>query len=264
MAVRLILFTSAFAFVTSYYVPGSKSNLLSVIQVGKQQHYDLGQYARIRYDNFLSKKYTKEEFRVEATNSDRTFMSAASNVAGLFPPIGDQIWKIGLNWQPIPVFPVEIAFNYRLPKWTESVFPQPLTNLTSILFTSFSFNEELQKITTGPFLKTLIEHFEGYIANSTSTQKYKQFSCHDINLSSILISLGAYIPGTLPGFASTIFFELREINGIHYINIFYRNDGILIPITVAGCNFDCNLTDFKNIVSNLIISVEEWYAVCKS
>ncbi|KAJ8941205.1 hypothetical protein NQ314_010463 [Rhamnusium bicolor] len=77
--------------------------------LGKLQHYDLGQYARNRYGNFLSRRYTKEEFRVETTNSDRTFMSAAANLAGLFPPVGDQIWKLGLNWQPIPVFPVERA-----------------------------------------------------------------------------------------------------------------------------------------------------------
>ncbi|KAJ8941206.1 hypothetical protein NQ314_010464 [Rhamnusium bicolor] len=80
----------------------------------------------------------------------------------------------------------------------------------------------------------------------------------------MIVSLGAYVPGTLVGFASTIFFELRKRNTINYINAFYRNDGVLTPITIAGCDFDCNLSDFKNIVSNLIITVEEWYDVCES
>lgn len=34
---------------------------------------------------------------------DRVLMSAEACLAGLFPPHGDQIWKEGFNWQPIPV-----------------------------------------------------------------------------------------------------------------------------------------------------------------
>ena len=30
-------------------------------------------------------------------------MSAYSVLAGLFPPIGDQVWNPGIPWQPIPV-----------------------------------------------------------------------------------------------------------------------------------------------------------------
>uniref|UniRef100_V5GHM2 acid phosphatase n=1 Tax=Anoplophora glabripennis TaxID=217634 RepID=V5GHM2_ANOGL len=73
---------------------------------GKLQHYKLGQYTRRRYSDFIPKYYSNEFFRVQSTVVNRTFMSAASNVAGLFPPVGYQVWNQDLQWQPIPVFPI--------------------------------------------------------------------------------------------------------------------------------------------------------------
>ncbi|KAK9886467.1 hypothetical protein WA026_016750 [Henosepilachna vigintioctopunctata] len=71
--------------------------------LGKQKHFALGQWLRKRYDNFLSKKYLAKEFHITSSNYDRCLMSAASNLAGLYPPIGDQVWNPSLQWQPIPI-----------------------------------------------------------------------------------------------------------------------------------------------------------------
>ncbi|XP_046387697.1 prostatic acid phosphatase-like [Ischnura elegans] len=70
---------------------------------GKRQHYALGQFFRRRYGKFLSPLYSKDEVHVRSTDVDRTLMSAESNLAGLYPPQGNQIWEEGITWQPIPI-----------------------------------------------------------------------------------------------------------------------------------------------------------------
>ncbi|XP_044764550.1 prostatic acid phosphatase-like [Coccinella septempunctata] len=71
--------------------------------IGKNQHYALGKWLRQRYTSFLSRKYMAKEIHIRSSNYDRCLMSAASNLAGLYPPEGDQIWNQALNWQPIPI-----------------------------------------------------------------------------------------------------------------------------------------------------------------
>ena len=64
---------------------------------------------------------------VRSTDVDRTLMSAESNLAGLYPPKGDQIWKKDIPWQPIPVHTVHLEADNLLsshsncPRMTELV-----------------------------------------------------------------------------------------------------------------------------------------------
>ncbi|XP_071746219.1 prostatic acid phosphatase [Lepeophtheirus salmonis] len=73
---------------------------------GMKMQYELGQYLRKRYDGFLNATYSKEDIFIRSTDFDRTLMSALSNLAGLYPPEGSQIWNPNLLWQPIPVHTV--------------------------------------------------------------------------------------------------------------------------------------------------------------
>ncbi|XP_031588215.1 lysosomal acid phosphatase [Oreochromis aureus] len=75
-------------------------------QIGMQQHFELGQFLRTRYKNFLNASYNRHEILVRSTDYDRTLMSAEANLAGLYPPSGQQVFNPDLKWQPIPVHTV--------------------------------------------------------------------------------------------------------------------------------------------------------------
>ncbi|XP_025024554.1 lysosomal acid phosphatase isoform X3 [Python bivittatus] len=75
-------------------------------QEGMQQQWDLGQALRRRYYGFLNVSYNRQEIFVRSTDFDRTLMSAEANLAGLYPPEGQQVFNPNISWQPIPVHTV--------------------------------------------------------------------------------------------------------------------------------------------------------------
>lgn len=66
------------------------------------QHLMLGRWIRSRYRHLISDKYSLHEIYVRSTDVDRTLMSAEANLAGIYPPKGNQIWD-SIKWMPIPV-----------------------------------------------------------------------------------------------------------------------------------------------------------------
>lgn len=74
-----------------------------VFQRGKVGLHKLGVSFRQRYDGFLSAKYSPSQIRIQSSDYDRCLMSASLVLAGLYPPIGVQLWNPDLQWQPIPV-----------------------------------------------------------------------------------------------------------------------------------------------------------------
>lgn len=84
---------------TSYWStgPGQLTN------TGKLQHFALGQWFGERYQDLIGDQYSKESVYVISTDVDRTLMSAEANLAGIFPPSGQQVWDPEIKWQPIPV-----------------------------------------------------------------------------------------------------------------------------------------------------------------
>lgn len=67
------------------------------------QQFLQGRFLRDRYREFLAEPFSNERVHVQSTDVDRTIMSAQLTLAGLFPPMGSEVWNRELSWQPVPV-----------------------------------------------------------------------------------------------------------------------------------------------------------------
>lgn len=80
-----------------------------------QQEHELGEYLRKRYQVLLPVNvYPNKLVYVQSTDSDRTLMSAASLLAGIFPPSKDELWNENIAWQPIPIHTIPCEMDYVL------------------------------------------------------------------------------------------------------------------------------------------------------
>uniref|UniRef100_A0A915JVL4 acid phosphatase n=1 Tax=Romanomermis culicivorax TaxID=13658 RepID=A0A915JVL4_ROMCU len=78
---------------------------------GMAQTYELGKFLRLRYGNFLSTEYIRDEIYVRSTDKDRSLQSALCAVAGLYEYQIDEYPCPGLflpTFVPVPVHTVPV------------------------------------------------------------------------------------------------------------------------------------------------------------
>lgn len=96
------------------YWPQGKGQLT---QRGMKQEYELGRLLKDRYvekQKLLNSSYLFKEIYVRSSDKDRCIMSAQAQLNGLYPPIGKQVWRNHLDWQPIGVHVVPKNEDYFL------------------------------------------------------------------------------------------------------------------------------------------------------
>ncbi|KAG8338349.1 hypothetical protein J6590_000008 [Homalodisca vitripennis] len=74
-------------------------------KVGKRQMHRVGQKLRHLYHGYLSALYENSKVMIQSTLVDRTMASAATLLAGLYPPQAHQLWNPEIPWQPVPIYP---------------------------------------------------------------------------------------------------------------------------------------------------------------
>lgn len=106
----------------------------------------------------------------------------------------------------------------------------------------------------------IVQHFENMSKDGCFGPKLTAYSGHDSNLIGILCTLGVF-DRIIPPHASSIFFELWKKNGEHYVNVYYKNEK-LVPVTIAGGDFNCKLNHFKRLLGPYFISKDDFYKDC--
>lgn len=118
--------------------------------------YSLGIKLRKRYSHFLREIYSPKDIYVVSSDHDRCLMSAELCLAGLYPPVGEQLWNSDLQWQPIPV--------HTTPRHLDEVMPFDLfkfiENFKLLLFQLIvmrkpcpAYNKELNETYSSPYVK---------------------------------------------------------------------------------------------------------------
>lgn len=305
---------------------------------GKKQHFELGQWIRQRYSNFMPPVYSERDIYVRSTDVDRTLMSAEANLAGFYPP--QKEFQSNLTWQPIPVHTVEEtedeilsmkkpcpkynkmleelfnqqfflnishkyhelyayltnktgalvntpdsveyvyntltieqSYNFTLPSWTNKVFPEKMEYLASLSFAVEAYTPQLARLKTGPLFNLITEHFKNmtsysYEHHNHSTEnkwnrKFLMLSAHDTTIANVLNSMGLF-DMHCPPFAATIIFEQRKrTNNSTYLNLFYKNSSNPIQLCLKGCELDCDLKTFVEIMKPIIVNPETWRNECE-
>ncbi|CAG9772629.1 unnamed protein product [Ceutorhynchus assimilis] len=81
-----------------YYVEGYGQ----LLKEGIIRAHQVGSYLRSRYDHFLGQTWNIKYLEARTSDYDRTKMSLQLALAGLYPPVGSQMWSSNIYWQPIP------------------------------------------------------------------------------------------------------------------------------------------------------------------
>ncbi|KAF6213075.1 hypothetical protein GE061_010789 [Apolygus lucorum] len=79
---------------------------------GVRQHYVLGSWLGERYSDLLppNRNYNRSVITVLSSQIDRCIMSAAANMAGMFPLSRERNWG-GINWYPVPIHSIPTEFD---------------------------------------------------------------------------------------------------------------------------------------------------------
>ncbi|KAJ7404550.1 Prostatic acid phosphatase [Willisornis vidua] len=264
-------------------------------KTGMQQLFELGQYMRKRYSNFLNSTYNRQEFYIQSTDYDRTIMSAQSYLSGLFPPTSSQIWNPELLWQPIPVHifqksteqdfiqtmavntgfelnDLKILDNFQLWNTYDTLHCEGIHNYTLPVWATKDVIDKMEKLAE----LSLLSLFGLYKTEEKS--RLQGGVLVNIILNSIKQAANSSKPRKMEVYSAVSIFifhkscfqfpskrPLKRIIRVslrYSIEMHYRNDTSRDPylLTLPGCTSSCPLEKFAELVSPMI--TENWSKEC--
>ncbi|OON15910.1 histidine acid phosphatase [Opisthorchis viverrini] len=157
---------------------------------GIVQEFQLGQWIRQRYNEYIPSMYNGSELHMRSTDVDRTLMSAQAVAAGIYQNASSPLQDYGIPWRPIPVHTVRQL--------------------------QYASTPDILRLEIGVFLDVFVHHLKS-ITNATnsstvqghqlSVQHTMAYSAHDTDVTYLLGAFGAFNNETIP-YSAAIVFEL--------------------------------------------------------
>ncbi|PZC80438.1 hypothetical protein B5X24_HaOG214740 [Helicoverpa armigera] len=161
---------------------------------------------------------------------------------------------------------IESLYNFTLPNWTQSVYPDKMREPACYSFTTQTGSPLLARLKVGPLIKHIGAHMLTSLSRNNKGHKVLIFSGHDLTVGSVLNALDLY-DGNCPVYTSTVLIELVTKNGSddHFVRISYRNSVDIVEpkiLKIPYCGEYCPIERFLKLYENLLNV--NWDDECRS
>ncbi|XP_055315614.1 lysosomal acid phosphatase [Sitodiplosis mosellana] len=216
-----------------------------------------------KYDDLLAKMYSDppEELRKFLQDNTELFEYISKHT-------GANISNVHQGEQLYNILSIEKKNGLKLPKWTESVFPDKLLALAERNLAVLTETDYMKQIKGGFFVTDVLDKMVRKKNNQLEPdRKLFIYSGHDVTLVNVMRALDI-IPQTTrkPDFAAALYFELHQnplIVGDLEVKIFYsfNHESELKRIDIPNCDSPCSLETFSNVLQPII--VHDYEEMCK-
>lgn len=156
---------------------------------------------------------------------------------------------------------IESSNNYTLPDWTKPIYPKKLEPWAAFSFAVDCYTPAMARLKTGPLFYEIEKYFFNFTKNSNNLPKFMLYSAHDMTVASVLKTIGAFQYHN-PPYSSTVLFELRKTGENYYLNVFYKNSSEPQKMLVEGCDFNCPLEKFVELLKPIALPLKQWEREC--
>ncbi|CAH1957980.1 unnamed protein product [Acanthoscelides obtectus] len=154
------------------------------------------------------------------------------------------------------VLTTEEEFGLKLPKWTESVYPDLVREMAIREYLTGSGTDNSKRLGTGYLIKKIIEDTQNRIKDLENKRgrKIYLYSAHESNIARLLLFLDIFQPLHVPNYGSYIIFEIHKKDDEYGVKVFYQDylSESLNLVRLPACQDLCPLDKFIKLYQDLI------------
>lgn len=206
------------------------------------------------YDHALTKLRKSEEFIKMDEKNKRIYKYLTKNA-------GRKVHSLEGVQKIYNCLFIEELYNKTLPTWTKTVYPHGLKSIAARSFATKTYTRELARLRIGPLLNEIFNRFINKTISTKMTRSLHMYSAHDTTIANILNTLKLFDIHS-PPYCSCIMIELRILNEIPFVSVFYKNTTeepkpMFIPDCGTMCPLDVMIKLYKDVLP------DDWTNECR-